>query len=267
MRNQSNSTTLIAKIKTMLRRCLFVFIMVFCGLIVTSAQAKVIRFVAEDLPPYHYLNEQGKPDGVLVDIAKELQLHSGLDAKIEILPMARAHHELQTKFDVVMLAWLKTPRREKHFQFLGSMCQSSASLIGLKSNVVQLSQLDDAKRLRTSTIRGYYSEQYLKEAGFSEEHDLVLVSHYKSMWQMLYKGRTDLILTNTRTLKRELDELGLDPQLLEYKLTLHDFPSELHLAANPQFSKLDAQKLKHSLAAIKASGRYDEIVKKWRFIN
>ncbi|MDK1285834.1 substrate-binding periplasmic protein [Pseudoalteromonas umbrosa] len=239
----------------------------FLGSFCLFAKADVVRFIAEDLPPYHFLNEQGKADGVLVEIAKALKAHSGLEAKFDILPMARAHHELQTKSDVVMLAWLKTPSRAKNYQFLGVMCQTSASLMGLKSNIISLSSLEQAKQYRVSTIRGYYSEQYLKKAGFSEEHDLVLASHYKSMWHMLYRGRTDFVLTNTRTLQRELDELGLDPALLESKLTLHDFPSELHLAANLQFPKSQARKIQDSLKAIKLSGRYDEIVRKWRLLD
>ncbi|WP_080760198.1 substrate-binding periplasmic protein [Pseudoalteromonas luteoviolacea] len=243
------------------------FIITIIAFMNSNVHANAIRFVAEDLPPYHYLNAHGQPDGVLVDIAKALKAHSGLEAKFDILPMARAHYELQTKSDVVMLAWLKTPSRALNYQFLGSMCQSSASLIGLKTNSASLESLEQAKKYRVSTIRGYYSEYYLKEAGFSEEHDLVLASHYKSMWHMLYRGRTDFILTNTRTLQRELDELGLDPALLENKLTLHDFPSELHLAANLQFSKAQAKKLRESLAAIKTSGRYDEIVRKWQLLD
>ncbi|KZN48037.1 substrate-binding periplasmic protein [Pseudoalteromonas luteoviolacea] len=256
-----------ARIKKMLFRFFIYLNISIFSLACSYAYATAIRFVAEDLPPYHYLNAKGQADGVLVEIARELQVHSGLEAKIDILPMARAYHELQTKPDVVMLAWLKTPSRAKNYQFLGVMCQTSASLMGLTSNQIPLSSLEQAKRYRVSTIRGYYSEQYLKKAGFSEEHDLVLASHYKSMWHMLYKGRTDFILTNTRTLQRELDELGLDPTLLESKLRLDDFPSELHLAANLQFSKSQAEKLQASLNAIKASGRYDEIVRKWRLLD
>ncbi|KZN44982.1 substrate-binding periplasmic protein [Pseudoalteromonas luteoviolacea] len=232
-----------------------------------SVHAQMIRFIAEDLPPYHFINDAGKPDGGLVEIAKALQAQSGLKAKIEILPMARAHHELQTKNNVVMLAWLKTPSRERGYKFLGSMCQISASLIGLKENELNLTDLNQAKQYRISTIRGYYSEEYLRQAGFSEDHDLVLVSHYTSLWQLLYKGRTDLILTNTQTIQRELDKLGLDPDMLEYKLTLKDFPSQLHLAANQSFPDDIAGKISTALEQLKSSGQYQKIIQKWRMPN
>ncbi|MCF2857121.1 transporter substrate-binding domain-containing protein [Pseudoalteromonas sp. SMS1] len=229
-----------------------------------SVAAQTIRFVAEDLPPYHFINEAGKPDGGLVEIARALQKVSGLDAKIEILPMARAHHELQTMNNVVMLAWLKTPSREQGYKFLGTMCKISASLIGLKENKLNLTDLEHAKQYRISTIRGYYSEEYLRSAGFSEDHDLVLVSHYASLWHLLYKGRTDLILTNTQTIQRELDALGLDSSQLEYKLTLEDFPSQLHLAANQNFPDEVARKISAALDTLKVSGRYQEIIQKWQ---
>ncbi|KZN40905.1 substrate-binding periplasmic protein [Pseudoalteromonas luteoviolacea] len=243
-------------------------LLVWITLIVSmSSNAQLIRFIAEDLPPYHFINDAGKADGGLVEIARALQQESGLEAKIEILPMARAHHELQTKNNVVMLAWLKTPSREQGYKFLGSMCQISASLIGLKENKLNLTDLEHAKQYRISTIRGYYSEEYLRGAGFSEEHDLVLVSHYANLWQLLYKGRTDLILTNTQTIKRELDALGLNPDKLEYKLTLKDFPSQLHLAANQSFPDELAVKISAALDKLKTSGRYQKIIQKWQMPN
>ncbi|TMO95039.1 amino acid ABC transporter substrate-binding protein, partial [Pseudoalteromonas sp. S3178] len=96
----------------------------------------------------------------------------------------------------------------------------SASLIGLKQSQTPINDLDAAKRYRTGTIRGYYSETFLKQAGFSEGYELVLVSNYQSLWNLLFKGRIDFVLTNTLTLEKELNALKLDPKAIEHKLLL-----------------------------------------------
>ena len=81
---------------------------------------------------------------------------------------------------------------------------------------------------------------------------------------MLYKERTDLVLTNTLHLEKELVSIGLEPSLIEKKLRLPDFPSELHITANTQLPEQSATKLRQSLQAIKASGEYQALLREWQ---
>ncbi|WP_125779294.1 substrate-binding periplasmic protein [Pseudoalteromonas rubra] len=236
----------------------------FVALIPFTGHTTVIRFVAEDLPPYHYLDKQGKPTGALVEIAEHLLTETGLQGHIEIMPMARALHEMQARDNTLLLSWLKTPERAQNYRFLGVMCHAQAYLIGLKERTFSLQDLNSARAHRVSTIRGYYSERFLRAAGFSEDHELVLVSHYQMLWQMLFKGRTDLVLTNAQTITKELNALGLPAEQVERKMVVPDFPSELHLAASLSFEPQQADLLMHALAQLKATGKYQQILTKWQ---
>ncbi|WP_440053479.1 substrate-binding periplasmic protein [Pseudoalteromonas sp. T1lg65] len=227
-------------------------------------QATTIEFIAEELPPYHFLDQQGTPSGGLVDIAKAAAHDAGMTAKFTFMPMARVLHALQTDPEVVVLSWLKTPNRTARYNFLGTVCHASASLLGLKTSDIHIKNLDAAKKYRTSTIRGYYSEQFLRNEGFSEEYELVLVSQYETLWQLLYKGRTDLVLTNTMSIQKELNALGLDPALIEEKLILSEFPQEVAMVVNQGFSKSTADALSRGLENIKRSGLHREILNKWQ---
>ncbi|MCG7534308.1 transporter substrate-binding domain-containing protein [Pseudoalteromonas sp. OOF1S-7] len=240
---------------------LFVF---FVALIPFSGHTTVIRFVAEDLPPYHYLDKHGKPAGALVEIAQQLLKQTRLQGHIEIMPMARALHEMQARDNTLLLSWLKTPERAKKYRFLGVMCHAQAYLIGLKERTFSLQDLESARQHRVSTIRGYYSERFLRAAGFSEDHELVLVSHYQTLWHMLFKGRTDLVLTNAQTINKELNALGLPAEQVERKMVVPAFPSELHLATNLDFNQQQADLLMNALAHLKESGKYQQILAQWQ---
>jgi polar amino acid transport system substrate-binding protein len=71
-------------------------------------------------------------------------------------------------------------------------------------------------------------------------------------------------MTNALSIIREIRDSGLDPALIEPKLTLDDFPSELHLAANRKIDSDVAIKLANALKTLKANGDYDAILAKWQ---
>jgi polar amino acid transport system substrate-binding protein len=229
-----------------------------------QTHADTLRFVAEELPPYHFHNQDGKIDGALVDVVKALVKKANLQAEIELMPMARAVHELGHEKNTLMFSLLKTKDREDKYQFLGATFHASAYLFGLKSTPITLTKLKDAERYRVSTIRGYHSADYLLENEFSEDSNLILSTEYQRMWQMLYLNRVDLVMTNALSIIREIRDSGLDPALIEPKLTLDDFPSELHLAANRKIDSDVAIKLANALKTLKANGDYDAILAKWQ---
>ncbi|WMN60982.1 transporter substrate-binding domain-containing protein [Pseudoalteromonas xiamenensis] len=229
-----------------------------------SVQAQTLRFVAEDLPPYHYHNSNGKIDGMLVDVVKAVVNAANLQAEIELMPMARAVHELSHNANTLMFSLLKTHDREDDFKFLGATFHATAYLFGLKAKTFALNNLEDAQNYRVSTIRGYHSARYLLENGFSEEENLVLATEFHSLWQMLYLQRTDLVMTNALTIEKEIRDSGLEPSLIEEKFAVHDFPSELHIAANKKLPVEIATALTVALKSIKKNGEYEAILKKWK---
>jgi polar amino acid transport system substrate-binding protein len=81
--------------------------------------------------------------------------------------------------------------------------------------------------------------------------------------KMLYKDRTDLVLTNTLHLEEELKSIGLDPTKIEKKLRLTDFPSELHIVANKQLPSEINQAISTAINTLKHSGHYDALLAKW----
>ncbi|MEO2278871.1 substrate-binding periplasmic protein [Pseudoalteromonas pernae] len=248
-----------------MKKCAVSFMLLLAGVFSSFTwSANSLHFVAEDLYPLHFENHDKEPQGFLVDVVKAVLIHCGCDGRVEIMPQARAFKELQETPNILMMSLLKTPSREQQFRFLGPVYNAHAYLLGLKERQFTLTDLQSARGLRVSTVRGYYSQQYLEQAGFSLERDLVLAPEPASLMKMLYKERTDLVLTNTLSLDKELKNIGLNPRLLEKKLRLNDFPNELHITANKQLPQETADKISASLQAIKESGHYQALLNKWQ---
>lgn len=142
------------------------------------------------------------------------------------------------------------------------MFHNTAFLVALNGSKPQLDNIAQAKDYTVGTIRSYYSEAYLKNAGYEEHKNLSLSVKYQHLWQMLFNKRIDFVLTNTFSLNNELDELGLDSEDIEQTLELTDFPSELKLAGNLSLNPSTASALKSALKNIKANGD-SKILKHW----
>ena len=163
-----------------------------------------------------------------------------------------------------MFSLLKTDDRLTNFKWVGKVYKSKAFLIGLKNRTdINIKKLNDAKNLVVGTIRGYHSDHYLKEAGFTTGDNLYLTVRYEQMWGMLFKGRIDLILTNFIALELEMKSIGLNVDDIKPYFELHDFPGELHIATGVATEDKTVLKFKKALYTIKENGTYQRIMAKW----
>lgn len=223
-----------------------------------------LTFLAEDLPPLHFRSEQQQAMGALVDLAHLVIKQTGFEGEVEIVPQARAQHEAKHQVNVFLLSQLRTPSREQLFQWAGQTYSTQAFLLGLSSQQhAAISQMVQAKRYKVGTVRGYYAEHYLRSLGFTEKQNLVLTSSQQSLWDLLYKGRIDFVLTNFLGLEREVKAFGHNPKLLQPYVHIPDYPSELNLATGLATEPTCVAKIAAALNTLKMNGEYNAIMSKW----
>ena len=229
-----------------------------------ALHAQSVTFVAEDLAPFHFSNTNGKADGILVDLARLLFKESGLHGSIVLVPMARALEQTQNVPNTYMLSLLRTPERDPHYEWIGQSFEAQAYLVGLRDrDDLQLNDLDDAKKLKVGTIRGYSTEHYLKNAGFFTDENLLLSVNNEQLWGMLFHGRSDLVLTNFIGLEQEVRAAGFSPLKVKPYLHLPNFPGHLYIATGHHSNPEQMHKLTVALAMIKATGQYQALLDKW----
>lgn len=229
-----------------------------------KVNASELLFVAEQLPPIHFSNSQNQADGFLVELAKVTAQKAGFTAKIALMPQARAFEHTTTGHNVFMLSLLRSEQREQEFQWVGAVYETRAYLIGLSQrNDIQLTTLDDAKNFVVGTVRGYFSETWLRQKGFSDKHNLGLAVQYDHLWGMLFKQHVDLVLTNALSQELEINKAGYKAEEVTRYLALPELTRELHFAAGAKTDKRTVKKLSEALVEIKADGTYQALKAKW----
>lgn len=242
------------------------FIAVLCAVLLCSSSvaAERLRFVAENLPPFHYLDNNNQPRGALVDVVQAVLRESGLTGEIQLEPLARALHDIQTQQNVFMFSLLKTEERSQDFVWVGQTYQAKAYLVGLADRPeLKLLSLEQAKQFRVATIRGYHSETFLREHAFNEAQNLLLSVNSQQLWQQLFKGRSDLVLTNFIGLHQEIESSGFDANKVVPYFHIDHFPDQLFIAGNLSNDATVIARLRAALDKIKQSGEYQSIIKRW----
>ena len=81
------------------------FIIVVFVIYSPSLFAYKLRFLAEELPSFHYLDQNQKPTGVLVDVLNAVLNEANFQAEIEFMPFARAYDLASKKTDVFLFSF------------------------------------------------------------------------------------------------------------------------------------------------------------------
>lgn len=223
-----------------------------------------IVFVAEQLPPYHYVNQQGQTTGAFVEVIHALLHQAELKGSVKIQPFARSFKAAVNQPNTFLISLLNTPSRKDAFQWVGKIYQSYAVLVGLKNrDINHLSTLEDAKPYIIGTIRGYHSASFLIDHGFTEQENLSLSVTSKHMWGMLFNQRIDFVMTNYIALDRDIVRAGFNANDIKPYIFLYKFPNELNIATGLLTSNALVEKLSQALVTIKQNGEYQKIMEKY----
>ncbi|MCC2617442.1 transporter substrate-binding domain-containing protein [Aestuariibacter halophilus] len=223
-----------------------------------------LTFVGEVTAPYFMLSAEQQPFGAAVELAEAITERTGISATYEHMPWARAYKEAASTPNMVLLTALRTPSRERDWQWLGQVHLARAFFIGLrKRDDIALSDFIDTQQFQVGTVRGYGSADYLLNHGFVEGENLTLVANSEQLWSMLFLKRLDLILTNYSSRHYELVQYGHDPMLVEGKLEVEALHLSLQMATGHLTSPALVETLRNAMADIERDGTLAHILKRW----
>ncbi|MDT0605024.1 MULTISPECIES: ABC transporter substrate-binding protein [Thalassotalea] len=224
-----------------------------------------VQFVTEDLPPLQIDGGKQPPTGALIELVKLIIADSGIDAKISIYPWARSYEQATKKPNTFIFSMLRSDEREEKFIWIGKLFTIKSYFAALKANSnIQVSSIEQAKQYVVGAIRHDLAENYLLNKGFTHKKNLYVSNKYPALWSQLYTGKTDLVFTNSIIWRHEILGASFDPAKVALVYEINDFASDLYLAAHLATDKTVINKVKASFDAIKADGRYHQIMTKWQ---
>lgn len=208
-----------------------------------------------DFPPYEFINEQGRPAGLNVDLLSAVARELERDIEFRLGPWADSRKRIISgDIDVLPMYVAAFRQPELSFSTPHVMIYHELFVRVGAFNPVGLADLAGGSLI---VQRDAWVHERLLDENFAGE--LVLVERERDALLLLASGRHDAALISEAVGRRLLTELGLD------ELTTSGgplFPVEYALAVRADREELLAE-LNRGLAMIRASGEFNALHQRW----
>lgn len=165
--------------------------LLFTLLLARHSQAAPLTILAEEWPPFVYLNAVDQPAGMAVDIVQQLQQRTGDIAPMQLKTWDQANALLRSQPDHMMFTLGDTDDNRRDFTQLGPIMVASVTAYSLPRNAAGLARLTATQLAGEATVAAQDSiaEAAALEAGFrphrtrdSEQGLRLLLANRVRLW-------------------------------------------------------------------------------------
>jgi polar amino acid transport system substrate-binding protein len=146
--------------------------------------------VTGEIPPV--ISEQSDKS-FLTAVFQAVEKEMGVKFVFRFLPWKRCEQSVEELKAWGAIPYVRTPEREKKFDFSERLFNSSSKLFGYspdgKIKDISYTELSDLKKYRIGGVRGYWYEKKFRDAGI----ELELVTTEEQNFKKLGSGRVDLV--------------------------------------------------------------------------
>jgi len=222
----------------------------------TSCQAE-LRILGEESPPGEYLDENGNPAGVTIDLVNDLLSRLDLTASIEILPWKRAYHMGLNGPEIALMETTRTEKRENLFKWVGPILVVNRIIYARADFPDNVNRLADLQQDWTiCVLRASSNESHLQSLGIRQIYPVTKPSQCVAM---LLADRVRLFYSSEIGMAGLLAEKKLAPAAFKDVLTLQK--EYLYLAFSLDVSDDRIGRWQASLEAAKKDGTVAAIYK------
>jgi len=225
-----------------------------------------LTFITEEFPPFNF-ERDGKRQGIAVDALVEMLAANGAKktrADIKIWPWARGYETAMKEKNIVLFSTTRTAAREKLFKWVGPIMPARIVLAAKKNRGIKIRTIDELNQmnLKIGVVREDVGEQLLAKMGVNKDKVLQANSGV-SVAKMLQAERVDLWAYGAPVIMWNLKELGYNTSEYEEVFTLTE-SDQYYFALNKDTDDKLVAKLQAALDQLKANGKFNEIVARYR---
>ncbi len=209
-----------------------------------------LRVVAESWYPYSY-EEGGVVRGRATETVRKVLARAGFAYDIELYPWPRAYRMAQERENLLIYAMIRTPEREKTFQFVGQVMEGDRFyFFGMKGREhLKLQRAGEAKPFRIATSQDSAMLAFLEAEGFPNVYP---VFDIQLAFRQLQYGRVDYVLTTAVNVAAHVRAGDLAPgTVVPYGWA---FDAEPHMAFSPQTDPAVVARLREAYEALVQEG-------------
>ncbi len=161
-----------------------------------SEKQQIIKVGVYDNPPKIFLNDNGKPDGVFIDVIKEIGERENLQFEYQFDTWDHLYKKLQSGEIDVLPDMVFSAERDSVFTLSKLPLLNSWSEFFSRKDL-QLRSILDLQNLRVGVLKGSIEEKYLIESvpkEFNVQYQVITYDSYTSSVIALKKNEIDVIL-------------------------------------------------------------------------
>lgn len=226
-------------------------------LFASTVQAETVRMAVGGTPPYTI--EDG-PSGIIPDLFREAFALQGYTVEFDVVPVRRAKHQLEIGAVDGVSSIIGTDLDPAEYFVAEDVANFEDYIFTLKDSGLAISGPADLDGLSVATFptaEVVYPEWLQKAAA---EGRRIEVSDQILQVQMLYAGRVDAVLADTRIMAFMVAKVANETGEAPRELTRSPLVGSVPLSPVFRDAALrDA--LNAGMAELRASGRFDEIIR------
>ncbi|WDD98713.1 substrate-binding periplasmic protein [Thalassomonas actiniarum] len=219
-----------------------------------------LRVVTEHLPPYQIVSNKRVVAGSSYLLMQEVLKRAGYSVQIEALPWARAYQTALTDKNVVIFSMTRSRERERLFHWIGELRALSYTFYSLRASTgIRVNSIEQALHYTVVAVRNSVEADILQQQGFKQGKNLILTTGHVEAWQVLLKGRADIIYANE--LIGDNIHLSIGEQLTPFvKQPFSGIRAALYVAASKTSDVEIVTRLSQALQSVKKDGTFEKFL-------
>ena len=213
-----------------------------------------LTIYTEDSPPGNY-EKNGRPEGMAVEIVREILRRLGQRTEIEIVPWARGYDMALSQPNVALFSTTRLPQRENLFKWVGPLYTQTWGFYAKKGSGMEIDSIEEAKHVSgIGTYLNDAKELFLKKLGFK---NLVSTNRNISNIRHVLDNRIDLWVSSDFNMPYLARKAGVDPDRLELVYPFRTVENYIAFSKGTPDAVVD--RWQKTLDRIKADGTYQKL--------
>jgi len=243
--------------KTMLKYMAYIW---FVIMMVSECNGSSVRLtiLSEEYTPLNF-TQDGNFTGQVTEVVNELLKRTMTKGEINVVSWEEAYNRVLSEPNTALFTTVLNAERKELLQWVGPVTALDTNFYALNGSGIEIKTLDDAKKVDAiATVKDYYSEQILRDAGFT---NLVSCPDEQTALQKLLDKEVQLFIGSNIAMPALFENAGISADTVE---SVFIVSTDLaYIAFSPNTSSDLVAHWQTALNAMKRDGSFDSIYAKW----